>query len=160
MEIDRYMVGTVRIENRREIKWWHTRSASSPSGLFDIDGHKLVWRKTQNNTQNDVVLIMGSIPPLHRGYVVSLLKNNDPISISITPESLDMKGRHCHYFQEIVELSRGDEITVAECAYGGEGEGISWRNQLRLESRLVEFDTRIGHLSFIVLHRAVNNQGD
>ena len=112
------MVGTVRNPslNQREVKWFHTRSATAPSGqgkggtipkpsLFDIDGHRLVWRGCLNNyVMNDparsaasnstaTVLIMGSIPPLHRGYVLSLLKNNDPISISITPESLDMKGR-------------------------------------------------------------------
>jgi len=127
MAVDRYMVGTVRNPsiNQREVKWFHTRSASAPFGrgkggalakpsLFDIDGHRLVWRGCLNNNVNNnfhnlnehgsgennsngrlpaTVLIMGSIPPLHRGYVVSLLKNNDPISISITPESLDMKGR-------------------------------------------------------------------
>ena len=117
--VDRYMVGTVRNAslNQREVKWFHTRSASAPTGqgkggthskpsLFDIDGHRLVWRGCLNNSNNflsmngggnndrsTTVLIVGSIPPLHRGYVVSLLKNNDPISISITPESLDMKGR-------------------------------------------------------------------
>jgi hypothetical protein len=118
--VDRYMVGTVRTVslNKREVKWFHTRSASAPTGrgrggtmavpsLFDIDGHRLVWRGCLNNYQmnsrgnnigaafnsNTTVLIMGSIPPLHRGYVLCLLKNNDPISISITPESLDMKGR-------------------------------------------------------------------
>ena len=99
--------------NQREIKWFHTRSAMAPSGqgrggtmaspsLFDIDGHRLVWRGCLSNApmsgNNNVsstttVLIMGSVPPLHRGYVLSLLKNNDPIAISITPESLDMKGR-------------------------------------------------------------------
>ena len=112
------MVGTVRNAalNQREVKWFHTRSASAPAGqgrggtiakpsLFDIDGHRLVWRGcvSYNFHANDrspaggstaaTVLIVGSIPPLHRGYVVALLKNNDPISISITPESLDMKGR-------------------------------------------------------------------
>lgn len=58
---------------------------------------------------------------------------------------------HCHYFQEVVELCEGDEISVAECAFGGEGER-SWRDNLHLENRYVEFDTRIGHLSFVVLH--------
>lgn len=178
MEVDRYMVGTVRNPslNQREVKWFHTRSATAPSGqgkggtipkpsLFDIDGHRLVWRGCLNNyVMNDparsaasnstaTVLIMGSIPPLHRGYVLSLLKNNDPISISITPESLDMKGRHCHYFQEVVELSEGDEIAIAQCAYGGEGDR-SWRDQLHIENRLVELDTRMGHLCFIVLQQS------
>lgn len=114
------MVGTVRNAslNKREVKWFHTRSASAPVGqgrggmmsepsLFDIDGHRLVWRGCLNNYQmnargNNIgstfnstatVLIIGSIPPLHRGYVLSLLKNNEAISISITPESLDIKGR-------------------------------------------------------------------
>ena len=114
------MVGTVRNAslNQRELKWFHTRSASAPSGqgkggtlskpsLFDIDGHRLVWRGMPNSfqvndpgnndrtstTSTSTVLIMGSIPPLHRGYVLSLLKNNEPVAISITPESLDMKGR-------------------------------------------------------------------
>ncbi|KAL7542051.1 hypothetical protein ACHAXR_012353 [Thalassiosira sp. AJA248-18] len=177
MEVDRYMVGTVRNAsiNQREVKWFHTRSASAPSGqgkggtpskpsLFEIDGHRLVWRGCRNNFHlndngNDrpstntavTVLIMGSIPPLHRGYVLSLLKNGDPIAISITPESLDIKGRHPHYFQEVVELCEGDEIAIAECAYGGEGD---WRDQLHIESVRVEFDTRIGHLSFVVLHSA------
>jgi len=34
MEIDRYMLGTVRNppQNQREIKWFHTRSASAPTG--------------------------------------------------------------------------------------------------------------------------------
>ena len=116
--VDRYMVGTVRNVslNKREVKWFHTRSASAPVGqgrggtiskpsLFDIDGHRLVWRGYLNNYDMNVhdnnirspacstVLVMGSIPPLNRGYVLSLLKNNDPISISITPESLDIKGR-------------------------------------------------------------------
>ena len=114
------MVGTVRNSslNQRELKWFHTRSSSAPSGqgkggtlskpsLFDIDGHRLVYRgclnslhfngqsnndRTSNNSAS-TVLIMGSIPPLHRGYVLSLLKNNEPVAISITPESLDMKGR-------------------------------------------------------------------
>jgi hypothetical protein len=58
--------------------------------------------------------------------------------------------RHCHYFQEVIELSDGDEIAVAQCAYGHEGDR-SWREQLHVENRFVEFDTRIGHLSFVVL---------
>lgn len=58
--------------------------------------------------------------------------------------------RHCHYFQEVVELRQGDEISIAEVAYGGEGDRI-WREQLHVENRLVEFDTRMGHLCFIVL---------
>lgn len=128
-QVDRYMIGTVRCSlNKREIKWFHTRSVSAPLGqgkggtrskpsLFDIDGHRLIWRgcltnnnfqmmnnnntnnsnsnsNSNNNTRSSVtVLVMGSLPPLHRGYVLSLLKNNVPIAISITPESLDMKGR-------------------------------------------------------------------
>ena len=40
-----------------------------------------------------IVLLVGSIPPLYCGYIVSLLKNNGPISILIKPESLDTKGR-------------------------------------------------------------------
>ena len=115
--VDRYMVGTVRNAslNQRELKWFHTRSKSahpiqgkggtiSKPSLFDIDGHRIVWRGCLNTTLQGnnngassnsftTVLVMGSIPPLHRGYVLSLLKNNDPVSISITPESLDMKGR-------------------------------------------------------------------
>ena len=119
------MVGTVRNAslNEREVKWFHTTSLSTGRGkggtiskpsLFDIDGHRLVWRGCLNNKYNHfggsggisptaaaaaaantsaTVLIMGSIPPLHNGYVLSLLKNNDPVSISITPESLDIKGR-------------------------------------------------------------------
>lgn len=104
--------------NKREIKWYHTRSTSAPPGqgrggtisnpsLFDIDGHRLVWRGCLNNyhmnargnnigstfNSNSTLLIVGSIPPLHRGYVLSLLKNDEALSISITPESLDMKGR-------------------------------------------------------------------
>ncbi len=58
--------------------------------------------------------------------------------------------RHCHYFQEVIELCDGDEIAVAQCAYGGEGDR-SWREQLHIENRFVEFDTRIGHISFVVL---------
>jgi hypothetical protein len=58
--------------------------------------------------------------------------------------------RHCHYFQEVIQLSDGDEIAVAQCAYGHEGDR-SWREQLHVENRFVEFDTRIGHLSFVVL---------
>jgi hypothetical protein len=167
MEVDRYMLRTVRSDGpnpQRQIRWYHTRSATSPRGrgkggtslepsLFDVDGHRLVWRgscsythTSSNNTNTtSTVLIMGSIPPLHRGYVVALLKNNQPLAISITPESLDMKGRHCHYFQEIVELKDGDELTIADCAYGER-----WRD-LFVESRRVELDTRMGHLSFVVL---------
>jgi len=96
---------------------------------------------------------MGSIPPLHRGYVVALLKNNQPLAISITPESLDMKGRHCHYFQEIVELKDGDELTIADCAYGER-----WRD-LFAEPRRVELDTRMGHLSFVVLLQKCEEDG-
>ena len=121
----------------------NAQSAGSPSAM--------------NNTTS-TVLIVGSIPPLHRGYVVGLLKNNEAISLSVTPESLDMKGRHCHYFQEIVDLADGDEITIAECAYGGEGDNVSWREQLLVENKQIEFDTRIGHLSFIVLHRASDTE--
>jgi len=179
MEVDRYMIGTVRAaDQHREIKWYHTRSSVSRSGgiggtasqpsLFDIDGYRLVWRgcinqfptnQNQHNGTNTAassittVLIIGSIPPLHRGYTLAILKNNEPFAISITPESLDMKGRHCHYFQEIVELSNGDEISIAECAYGGEG-GQGWRSQLHVEPRRVEFDTRLGHLSFVVLENS------
>jgi hypothetical protein len=120
------MIGTERSLNKREVKWFHTRSVSAPSGqgkggtrskpsLFDIDGHRLIWRGclTNNNFQmmansnktnasngnnantrsSVTVLVMGSLPPLHRGYVLSLLKNSVPVAISITPESLDMKGR-------------------------------------------------------------------
>ena len=61
--------------------------------------------------------------------------------------------RHCHYFQEVIELRDGDEIAVAQCAYGGEGDR-SWREQLHIENRFVEFDTRIGHMSFVVLHNS------
>ena len=61
--------------------------------------------------------------------------------------------RHCHYFQEVIELCDGDEIAVAQCAYGGEGDR-SWREQLHIENRFVEFDTRIGHFSFVVLHNS------
>eukprot|EP00984_Skeletonema_dohrnii_P021258 scaffold10568_cov140-Skeletonema_dohrnii-CCMP3373.AAC.6 len=170
MEVDRYMLRTVRSDGpnpQRQIRWYHTRSATSPRGrgkggtslepsLFDVDGHRLVWRgscsythhnniNNHNNNPTSTVLIMGSIPPLHRGYVVALLKNNQPLAISITPESLDMKGRHCHYFQEIVELKDGDELTIADCAYGER-----WRD-LFAEPRRVELDTRMGHLSFVVL---------
>ena len=56
--------------------------------------------------------------------------------------------RHPHSFQEIVELSEGDEIAIAELQYGGN----SWAEQLHIENRSVEFDTRMGHLSFIVLY--------
>ena len=164
MEVDRYMLRTVKSDGanpQREIKWFHTKSATSPRGrgkggtslepsLFDVDGHRLVWRGSCSYTATDpisTVLIMGSIPPLHRGYVVALLKNNQPLCISITPESLDMKGRHCHYFQEIVELRDGDEITIADCAYGER-----WRD-LFSEPRRVEFDSRMGHLSFVVLQK-------
>ena len=59
--------------------------------------------------------------------------------------------RHCHYFQEVVELTDGDEIAIAQCAFDGEEGSTSWRDQLHVENRLVEFDTRIGHLSFVVL---------
>ena len=170
IEVDRYMVGTIRNTSldQREIKWFHTRSASAPSGqgkggtlakksLFDIDGHRIVWRGVQNDRRPSIksattVLIIGSIPPLHRGYVVGLLKNNEPISISVTPESLDMKGRHCHNFHEVVELRDGDEITVAQCAFGDQ--------QLHIENRIIEFDTRIGHLSFVVLHREESHDGE
>ena len=164
MEVDRYMLRTVKSSGanpQREIKWFHTRSATSPRGsgkggtslepsLFDVDGHRLVWRGSCSYTNTDpisTVLIMGSIPPLHRGYVLALLKNNQPLAISITPESLDMKGRHCHYFQEIVELRDGDEITIADCAFGER-----WRDLIS-ENRRVEFDSRMGHLSFVVLQR-------
>ena len=68
------------------------------------------------------------------------------------------KNRHCHYFQEVVELSNGDEIAIAECAYGGDGEGGNWRDQLHVEARIVEFDTRIGHLSFVVLLQSGGNE--
>ncbi len=115
--VDRYMIGTVRNTSlgKREVKWFHTRSVSAPPGqgkggtkskpsLFDVDGHRLVWRGCLKNYQMNVsdnngggstvtVLVIGSLPPLHRGYLLTLLKNNDPIAISITPESLDMKGR-------------------------------------------------------------------
>lgn len=164
MEVDRYMLRTVRSDGpnpQREIRWYHTRSATSPfprgkggtslePSLFDVDGHRLVWRGSCSYTHNNpvsTVLIMGSIPPLHRGYVVALLKNNQPLAISITPESLDMKGRHCHYFQEIVQLRDGDEITIADCAYGER-----WRD-LFAEPLRVELDTRMGHLSFVVLQK-------
>jgi hypothetical protein len=165
MEVDRYMLRTVKSDGanpQREIKWFHTKSATSPRGrgkggtaldpsLFDVDGHRLVWRGSLSSCATtdpiSTVLIMGSIPPLHRGYVVALLKNNQPLAISITPESLDMKGRHCHYFQEIVQLRDGDEITLADCAYGER-----WRD-LFSEPRRVEFDTRMGHLSFVVLQK-------
>lgn len=158
-------MGTVRNPSldQREVKWFHTRSSTAPVGrfrggtiskpsLFDIDGHRLVWRGCLNNngvssdstnSNTATVLIMGSIPPLHRGYVLCLVKNNDLVSISITPESLDMKGRHCHHFHEVVELSEGDEISIAQCAYGGEVDSVSWREQLHVERRLVEFDTRM-----------------
>ena len=63
--------------------------------------------------------------------------------------------RHCHYFQEVLELREGDEIAIAQCAYGGEGDR-SWREQLHIENRLIEFDTRIGHLAFIVLYSNEN----
>lgn len=172
MEVDRYMIGTTRAEDqRREIKWYHTRTSSETScgiggtpsqpSLFDVDGHRLVWRGFSVNEYQQqgassvvnssvTVLIIGSIPPLHRGYVLGILKNDEPLAISITPESLDTKGRHCHYFQEIVELSTGDEISIAECAYGGEGVR-GWSAQLHTEPRRVELDTRMGHLSFVVL---------
>ena len=114
--VDRYMIGTVRNTplNKREVKWFHTRSVSAPPGqgkggtkatpsLFDVDGHRLVWRGCLNNFQMNgrdntngstvTVLVIGTLPPLHRGYVLTLLKNNDPIAISLTPESLDIKGR-------------------------------------------------------------------
>ena len=41
---------------------------------------------------------------------------------------------------------------MAQLSYGGD-DG-SWRDQLQTENRLVELDTRIGHLSFIVLQGA------
>lgn len=148
MEVDRYMVGTVKSESaEREIKWFHTPNASAPRSrgrggtltqpsLFDVDGHRLVWRgcidrfssrvfsqeisspASQNSTT--AVLVMGSIPPLHRGCkfrsksflsffvcphdspafvlqlspdILGLMKNNELIALSITPESLDVKGR-------------------------------------------------------------------
>ncbi|KAL9186690.1 hypothetical protein ACHAXT_005928 [Thalassiosira profunda] len=175
MEVDRYNLGTVRNAslNQREIKWFHTRSASAPPSqgrggtstkpsLFDVDGHRLIWRGILNYCLNgsnnrpasstSTVLVVGSIPPLHRGYVLGLLKNGEPVSISITPESMDEKGRHCHNFHEVIELREGDELTVAQLSYGGD-DG-SWRDQLQTENRLVELDTRIGHLSFIVLQGA------
>jgi len=172
MEVDRYMLRTVRSDGpnpQRVIRWYHTRSATSPRGrgkggtslepsLFDVDEHRLVWRGSccssyTHNNPVSTVLIMGSIPPLHRGYVVALLKNNQPLAISITPESLDMKGRHCHYFQEIVQLRDGDEITIADCAYGER-----WRD-LFAEPRRVELDTRMGHLSFVVLQKYLEEEG-
>ena len=55
--------------------------------------------------------------------------------------------------QGVIELCDGDEIAVAQCAYGGEGDR-SWREQLHIENRFVEFDTRIGHFSFVVLHNS------
>jgi hypothetical protein len=58
--------------------------------------------------------------------------------------------RHCHYFQEVIELCDGDEIAIAQCAYGGGGD---WNEQLHIENKYVEFDTRIGHLAFVVLYR-------
>jgi len=60
--------------------------------------------------------------------------------------------RHCHYFQEVIELCDGDEIAIAQCAYDGGGD---WNEQLHFENRYVEFDTRIGHLAFVVLYRQV-----
>ena len=170
MEVDRYMLRTVRGDGPnpdRQIRWYHTRLATSPRGrgkggtssepsLFDVDGHRLVWRGSCSYTHNNhvsTVLIMGSIPPLHRGYVVALLKNNQPLAISITPESLDMKGRHCHYFQEIVQLKDGDELTIADCAYGER-----WRD-LFLEPRRVELDSRMGHLSFVLLQKFPDEGG-
>lgn len=167
------MVGTIKTDNsERQIKWFHTPNASAPRGrgrggtlnqpsLFDVDGHKLIFRGyldrsfsglTNQETQNNAtdVLIVGAIPPLRSGYMLGLMKNNKPIALSITPESLDMKGRHCHYFQEVVELSSADEITIAVCGYVGESQS-GWRDNLHIESRLIELDTLMGHLAFIVL---------
>ncbi|KAL3804146.1 hypothetical protein HJC23_013665 [Cyclotella cryptica] len=179
MEVDRYMVGTVRSESsEREIKWFHTPNASAPRSrgkggtltqpsLFDVDGHRLVWRgyldrvslrffsqelpSPASQSSTSTVLVIGSIPPLHRGYILGLMKNNELIALSITPESLDMKGRHCHYFQEIVELRDSDEITIVECGYGGDDGERGWRDHLHIEPRRIELDTMMGHLAFLVL---------
>ena len=55
-----------------------------------------------------------------------------------------------------MELSEGDEIAIAQCAYGGEGDR-SWRDQLHIENRLVELDTRMGHLCFVVLQQSAGS---
>ena len=65
-----------------------------------------------------------------------------------------MKGRHCHYFQEIVQLRDGDEITIADCAYGER-----WRD-LFAEPLRVELDTRMGHLCRMLGNRRVLYIGD
>lgn len=180
MEVDRYMVGTIKTDNAdREIKWFHTPNASAPRSrgkggtanqpsLFDVDGHRLVWRGCHQfsseplnletrlaASQNDStsVLVIGAIPPLHRGYILGLMKNNEPVALSITPESLDMKGRHCHYFQEVMDLCDADEITIAVCGYEGDDGQRGWRDHLHIEPRHVELDTLMGHLAFLVLDK-------
>jgi hypothetical protein len=171
MEVDRYMVGTVKTDNNaeREIKWFHTPNASAPRGrgkggtltqpsLFDVDGHRLVWRgcnrdvpSSASHNQSTAVLVIGAIPPLHSGYILGLMKNNEPVALSITPESLDIKGRHCHHFQEVLELNDSDEITIAVCGYVGDDGQRGWRDHLHIEPRRIELDTLMGHLTFLVL---------
>ena len=178
MEVDRYMVGTIKSVNaEREIKWFHTPNASAPKSqgkggtakqpsLFDVDGHRLVWRGyhdfssglmntrlTASQNESTSVLVIGAIPPLHRGYILGLMKNNEPVALSITPESLDMKGRHCHYFQEVIDFFDADEITIAVCGYVGDDGQRGWRDHLHIEPRHVELDTLMGHLTFLVLDR-------
>ena len=58
---------------------------------------------------------------------------------------------HCHYFQEIVELKDSDEITIAECGYGGDDGERGWRDHLHIEPKHIELDTMMGHLAFLVL---------
>lgn len=174
MEADRYMVRTIKTEHSaREIKWFHTRNTSAsrsswkggtpkqPS-LFDVDGHRLVWRgrlptEVQSPSQTTAVLVIGAIPPLRRGYILGLMKNNEPVALSITPESLDMKGRHCHYFQEVMELRDADEITIAVCGYVGDDGQRGWRDHLHIEPRRIELDTSMGYLAFLVLDAAEEN---
>lgn len=175
MEVDRYMVGTVKANTERELKWFHTPNASGPRSrgkggtisqpsLFDVDGHRLVWRgclegmaqfnrepSSPSRSNTTSVLVIGAIPPLHRGYILGLMKNNELVALSITPESLDAKGRHCHYFQEVLELRDADEITIAECGYGGDDGQRGWRDHLHIEPRHIELDTQMGHLAFLVL---------
>ena len=51
-------------------------------------------------------------------------------------------------------MKDGDELTIADCAYGER-----WRD-LFVESRRVELDTRMGHLSFVVLLQKSEEGGD
>ena len=71
----------------------------------------------------------------------------------ILAESLDKKGRHNHYLQEVIELEDGDEISIAACEVGGESDR-NWRDQCHIENNEIELDTRLGYFSFIVMEDA------